>query len=236
MYLRRQRCAPAKREKARQFRKNLGPWEDALWQQLRRKSLGVRFHRQHLIAGYIVDFWCPAAKLVVELDGAVHNSPDQKAHDRKRDKYMTEIGITVLRYPNQTPVETILASLRAQIAEAIYPRKGIPSSCQQILRPTGNLNELPAKSPKRNGERLTSQSGSTHYAERANLECRQAGPGATPETEQTNEPIPEVKQAMRIFARAKRMNPSETNREERQRVLDEQARELQAEVKESDGG
>lgn len=66
-----------------------------LWRELQR--LGLKMGRQILILGWIADFYDPATKLVVELDGPFHIP----AKDRFRDKVMREAGYTVLRYPNQ---------------------------------------------------------------------------------------------------------------------------------------
>ena len=69
-------------------------WYDFLVQ------LPCQFHRQFVIGNYIVDFYCPTAKLIVELDGAQHYEEEAAAYDRERDEYLQNLGYTVLRYTN----------------------------------------------------------------------------------------------------------------------------------------
>jgi very-short-patch-repair endonuclease len=71
--------------------------EAALWARLRGSQLGVPFLSQECMLGYIVDFYCPPAKLVVEVDGAVHDSAEQRAHDSKKDRALRRHGLVVLR-------------------------------------------------------------------------------------------------------------------------------------------
>lgn len=68
----RSKCPPSKFLWAKQKRRNPTPAEAALWQAIRRKTLGVRVRRQSVIVGFIVDFYIPAAKLIVEVDGSYH--------------------------------------------------------------------------------------------------------------------------------------------------------------------
>jgi len=72
--------------------------EVILWDCLRGSRLeGHRFRRQHPIGGYILDFYCAAAKLAVEVDGAHHDLPEQIAHDKRRDGWLATQGIRVMR-------------------------------------------------------------------------------------------------------------------------------------------
>jgi very-short-patch-repair endonuclease len=76
--------------------------EKMLWLRLRRKQLkGHPFYRQKIIGKYIVDFYCPKANLVVELDGAQHYSEIGKAKDSIREDALREMGITVLRFSDR---------------------------------------------------------------------------------------------------------------------------------------
>jgi len=84
--------------RAKAFRKALTPPEFRLWQVLRRDRVGkIKFRRQHPIGPYILDFYCAAAKLAIEIDGAVHNEPKQIAHDRRRTAWLHERGVRVVR-------------------------------------------------------------------------------------------------------------------------------------------
>ncbi len=73
-----------------------------MWKTLQKKQLeGRKFRRQHSIGNYIVDFYCPKEKLVIELDGAGHFTPEGSDQDEKRDTYMNGLGIKVLRFENR---------------------------------------------------------------------------------------------------------------------------------------
>ncbi len=58
----------------------------------------MRFRRQHPLGPYVLDFYCPEAKLAIEVDGAVHDLPDQARHDERRDHWLGQQGIRVLRF------------------------------------------------------------------------------------------------------------------------------------------
>jgi very-short-patch-repair endonuclease len=84
---------------AGELRRNMTDAERTLWSKLRRKQLnGLIFYRQKNIGNYIVDFYCPAAKLVVELDGGRHYSGEGRAKDEIRDEYLVNLGLNVLRF------------------------------------------------------------------------------------------------------------------------------------------
>lgn len=84
---------------ARTLRKNMTPWERKLWYQFLR-TYPVRFQRQKLIGEYIVDFYCAKAKLVVELDGSGHYTPQQEKADEKRTSELEKCGLKVIRFCN----------------------------------------------------------------------------------------------------------------------------------------
>ncbi len=84
------------------LRYNLTPAEAALWSLLKNSQLeGRRFRRQHSIDNFVVDFYCPSENLIVELDGEIHNNPDQLDKDVLRDKKLEAAGFTVLRFENK---------------------------------------------------------------------------------------------------------------------------------------
>ena len=90
------------------LRKNMTDAENMLWLKLRRKPLKERpFYRQKIIGKYIVDFYCPKANLVIELDGGQHYSEIGKAKDRTRDDVFTKMGIKVLRFSDRDVFENI---------------------------------------------------------------------------------------------------------------------------------
>jgi very-short-patch-repair endonuclease len=89
-------------DRRKSLRNNLTPAEAKLWSALKNSGFKDRkFRRQHSIENYIVDFYCPAEKIIVELDGQVHMDPMQAQHDTDRDKRLTELGNKVLRFENK---------------------------------------------------------------------------------------------------------------------------------------
>jgi len=80
------------------LRNQATPKEIILWSRLRHSALGFKFRRQHSIGDFIVDFYCPEAKLVIEIDGSQHL--DQELYDIERTKYLTKLGCRVIRFWN----------------------------------------------------------------------------------------------------------------------------------------
>ena len=93
--------SPKLKRNARRLRSNLTDAERMLWSRLRAKQiLGVPFYRQKPIGTFIVDFYCPVAKLAVEIDGGQHFESDGRDADRKRDAALAKLGLEVLRFDN----------------------------------------------------------------------------------------------------------------------------------------
>jgi very-short-patch-repair endonuclease len=89
-------------EKARVLRGKQTRAETIMWELLRdRRCANLKFRRQHQIGDYIADFYCDEKKLVVELDGPVHDGTKQAKKDKSRDAYLQSIGLTVLRFRNE---------------------------------------------------------------------------------------------------------------------------------------
>ena len=87
---------------SRNLRSNMTDAEQWLWQRLRRKQiLGLQFYRQKPILNFIVDFYCSAAKLVIECDGRQHYTEDGRLADQIRDQVLSELGLVVLRFSNR---------------------------------------------------------------------------------------------------------------------------------------
>ena len=93
--------------------------EKLLWTRLRLKHLGYMFCRQKPIGDYIADFYCPKARLVVEVDGGQHLKKDTASNDRVRDEYMRSLGLTVLRFSNSDVLKNTDG-----VAEEIYELLG----------------------------------------------------------------------------------------------------------------
>jgi very-short-patch-repair endonuclease len=127
---------------ARQLRSNLTDAEELLWYRLRRKQiLGVQFYRQRAIGNYIVDFFAPKAKLIIELDGSQHFEKEHIEKDKIRDSYMNTLGYRVLRYDNRQ----VLLTLQS-VVENIY------KVIANIRNPNPlNSSEIPPNPPLEKG-------------------------------------------------------------------------------------
>jgi len=125
-----QRVSPAKVERSRALRREMTPAEQLLWEQLRAGRLnGLKFRRQQIIAGFIADFYCHAAGLVIEVDGAVHQG--QGDYDAERDRAIAAHGLRVLRVTNDE-VERDIEAVLWRIAENLTPaslRSAPPLRC-----------------------------------------------------------------------------------------------------------
>jgi very-short-patch-repair endonuclease len=110
-----QRVGKDKVALAKEMRSNMTTAEKTLWQNLRANRLGGwHFRRQQIIFGYIVDFYCHATSLIVEVDGEIHQS--QHAADRERDTILTEKGFKILRFRNheiESDISAILTKILA---------------------------------------------------------------------------------------------------------------------------
>lgn len=84
----------------KELRNNSTPEEILLWLRLKNSQISFKFRRQHSIGGYIADFYCPAKKLVVEIDGPRHFRKESKEYDQVRSKYFEGLDIRVLRFTN----------------------------------------------------------------------------------------------------------------------------------------
>ena len=101
------------------LRKTQTDAEDIIWQSLRnRKILGFKFRRQHPLGIYIADFYCFEAKLVIEIDGGIHNQAENKEYDENRSIELEELGITVIRFTNkevEDNLEKVLNSIKKHL-------------------------------------------------------------------------------------------------------------------------
>ncbi len=106
---------------SRELRENMTDAERHLWAKIRMKQLkGYQFYRQKPIGDYIVDFFCPRAKLVIEVDGSQHSSDELVEDDRIRDEYMSSLGLRMLRFTNTdvlTHIEGVVASIIENMKE-----------------------------------------------------------------------------------------------------------------------
>ncbi len=103
--------------KARKLRAEMTLPEVLLWKQLRNQPMGVKFRRQHPVGRYVLDFYCPSAKLGFEVDGMSHDMGDRSEQDIARDDWLLTQGISVIRIPASEVLksaETVAASIVAR--------------------------------------------------------------------------------------------------------------------------
>ncbi len=97
---------PRSKHLRRQIRSRSTEYEKILWEYLRRKQIrGLRFRRNYQILNYYVDFYCPAVRLAVEVDGEIHRQ--RKSYDLSRDDQIQSLGITVFRFRNDEIVNDV---------------------------------------------------------------------------------------------------------------------------------
>lgn len=93
---------------ALELRKNMTDAERLLWAKIRRKQIkGYQFYRQRTIGNYIVDFYCPKANVVIEVNGGQHYSEEGTKFDNLRDKQLADLGLRVLRFSNMDVLQDI---------------------------------------------------------------------------------------------------------------------------------
>ena len=105
-------------KRAKGLRRALTVPERVLWQMLRRNQQQLHFRRQHAVGPYILDFYCAAAKLCVEVDGTGHEQAAD--HDEQRTRWLNGQGIRVLRFSTEA-IEMQPAAVIATIAQAAAP-------------------------------------------------------------------------------------------------------------------
>ena len=109
-------------QKAKTLRENMTEAEKVLWAKVSNKQLGYRFKAQHPIDIFIADFYCHELRLVVEVDGGIHDEVDQIAYDEGRTNELEGFGIKVIRFTNQE-VNFQLDKVLAQLSNICEERK-----------------------------------------------------------------------------------------------------------------
>jgi very-short-patch-repair endonuclease len=113
------------RDAARQLRNNMTASEVRLWSFLRGKRCGdMKFRRQAPIGAFIVDFYCPAYRLVIEVDGSIHQEEEVLAYDNRREESLREAGMTILRISNEEAFRISGNQLYAKICQALQKEEG----------------------------------------------------------------------------------------------------------------
>jgi very-short-patch-repair endonuclease len=112
-----QRVTNEKVERSRELRREMTLAEKTLWDELRANKLGVHFRRQQIISGFIVDFYCHQATLVIEVDGGIHAL--QREEDASREKVLNDIGLRVIRFRNEEVIKdlpSVMGSIKSLIS------------------------------------------------------------------------------------------------------------------------
>ena len=121
---------PAILRLARDHRHPLTPAEAKIWARVRNRGLGFKIRRQCPIWRFIADFYCAEAKLVIEIDGASHNEPDQAEYDKARTEWLEDRGYKVIRITNE--------DAHRHLEDAL---KEIYLTCQERTVELNSLNE-----------------------------------------------------------------------------------------------
>jgi very-short-patch-repair endonuclease len=124
---------------ARQLRATMTDAERRVWQAIRKRQLnGFQFYRQKNIGTYIVDFFCPKAALVIELDGGQHYSDEGMLADRKRDEYLKRLGLRVVRFSDREVFE----ELEGVLERVMMYLEGLPKQEREVRRKKSPLTPL----------------------------------------------------------------------------------------------
>ena len=101
---------------SRRLRREMTDTERLLWSRLQRRQLGgTQFYRQKPLSGFIVDFYCPSARLVIEVDGGQHYEPEQQSYDLERSRMLEAMNLRVMRFDNLDVLRNI-----EDVLEQIY--------------------------------------------------------------------------------------------------------------------
>lgn len=107
-------------ERAKALRKTQTHAEELLWNYLKQKPLGYKFRRQHPLGNFILDFYCHSLKLVIEVDGSIHDIEEVAENDKIRDAALKNVGLTIMRFTNDE-VEHHLEAVIQTIHQPLQP-------------------------------------------------------------------------------------------------------------------
>lgn len=139
------------RDRARELRAGSTEFEQWFWACVRAKRLGgFKFRRQQVIGGYVVDFVCMEARLVVELDGDWHLEDEQRGYDEARDAWLTAEGFRVMRVRNREwmgdqvgVLAAVLDALKKPSPQPLPPDGGGAKECGACFSASASLAPLP---------------------------------------------------------------------------------------------
>jgi|GEM_PF-207804 len=165
-------------EMARQLRKRATSAELFLWELLRGRQLnGIKFRRQHPIGSFIADLYCDEARLVIEIDGAIHKETTQQEHDKNREDTLRQSGLSILRFTNEdvlTETEVVLQTIAAFVVTHSTKNSPLSRSVGEGGRGgEGHTAPVSIATPSRCYPRLEMRMGGIY--QRANAACAVAG-------------------------------------------------------------
>ncbi len=140
-------AAPDVFKKAKELRITETETEKLLWSKLRNNQIrGLHFRRQHPINRFIADFYCPRIKFVIEVDGGIHEIPENQEYDIGRSEILKDYGITIMRFTNELvkyDIEKVIAQIEAKTVELL--------SIESKSPPSGGLGGKKGRSEKSGG-------------------------------------------------------------------------------------
>jgi len=107
---------------AKELRKNMTDSEKVLWMHLKSGIQNFKFRRQHPIGLYVADFFCRKLKLIIEVDGSIHDLEENKINDKEREKFFTDSGYSIIRFSNtqvHNEIEFILKEINSLIKKEL---------------------------------------------------------------------------------------------------------------------
>jgi very-short-patch-repair endonuclease len=116
-----------------------------LWDRISYKQLGPRFYRQHVMCRYILDFYCPKAKLAIELDGPYHSTPEGMTKDQERDAWLLQkFQIATVRFGLEMPLDVMVAQIRLELEKRmkVAAMKRFAWECLDGCGAKGEISEL----------------------------------------------------------------------------------------------
>jgi very-short-patch-repair endonuclease len=120
--IRYQKIDKAKIQQAKELRRIMTPAEKVVWDHVRNGRIcGIKVRRQQVIEGFIVDFYCNKARLVIEIDGNIHTTGEQKEYDQQRKKVLEAHGLSEMRFTNDEVMNNI-THVVSIITEAVSKR------------------------------------------------------------------------------------------------------------------
>ena|SRR5688572_18293197 len=120
------KASPLIFDRARELRNKLTPAEQIFWLLLKEKFPEYKFRKQHPISIYVADFYCHKLKLVVEIDGSIHDSYEAQVNDEKRQKDLENLELTVIRFTNEQiriEVENVIEVISSTIGKLTLHKK-----------------------------------------------------------------------------------------------------------------